>query len=432
MINCLLFKMFLPIQKIPLAKKEKKSRGGIICKSHIYKYQPINFSTFITNSRSNRRSKINLMDRVKNAVFYGKYNQFNPLRPGGLESWARRMGCYLYQRGIAVDYVLYGAPEVGRKQVNIDGCTFNLHCFLKARQAALFTVEADYDFIQMQSFPARGWQAFKKAKKKGSRLVRTHFFFKDDYRRRRLTYRYYESFFHKTFAISPRIVKGMAENNLQSTLILPPVSPQYFAVPEDKKKKNQLTVSFLGRIAPEKGIGRIFEVFSLLDARYQGKVKTQIIGYSFPHRPDSTVWHSILKAQKHITYIPSDLEEPISSEKKLRDYLLSSDIVLLPYTSLANTLDMPLLFLEAIAALAIVVTTEVGSIKSLAPNPDLVLDKDVSAKELYKTLTDLIEGDIEAERQKVYKKRQDLPIHLDEVGETYLQAIMGKKKAQNL
>lgn len=353
-------------------------------------------------------------------AFFGNYYTFFPFRAGGIESWVRRLGRYLLDQGHEVDFILYHAPQKGPGEN--PGENFNIF-FDRDPQVAIQRIASGaYDVIQLQKFPSRGFRTFLKKKKTGSTLVRTHFFYKEFTPGKKLVTRFYQRFFNETIAISPRIKNLMENNNFQCSLLLPPVPDHFFINPEEKNTPKPI-ISYIGRIAPEKGVWEIIEVFKTLRQKMGDGVLPRIIGYSIPEREDSLNLHEFLQNQKDIEYIHSPIEENSAPENTIAKLLKESDIVILPYRSLEKTLDLPFLFLEAIATLNIVVTTDVGDLSELSPNPQLILPIGAKPSEMLKVIENNALNNLEGEKAKVLKKREEIEISLSQVGRKYLDLI---------
>lgn len=351
-------------------------------------------------------------------AFYGKYAIFHPYRPGGIESWVRRMGLFLKEQGHTIHYILYDAPKT-REEI-IEGLPLYLHNRGKEAQARMR--KGMYHLLITQNLPGRHALSLWRCKQQGTKLLRMHFFAKELSPLRICTLRLYQAFFHHNLTISPGLGACMEREGLQVPVLLPPVPGVFFA-PKNKKLGNPLIITYMGRIAPEKGLEKVITAFTALKTQYGERVQPRIIGYSIPQRMDSMALHERLQKQEAIQYEHFSRQAASIREDLLAQHLLASHCMVLPYQSLQGTLELPYLFLEAMAALNIIITTDLGSLGALIPNREFLLSPQGSAGDLIGTLQSLLNRDLEKEKHRVLAKREELGFSMEETANTFLQII---------
>ncbi|MEW6096779.1 MAG: glycosyltransferase [bacterium] len=343
----------------------------------------------------------------------GRVKELYPGKIGGLESFHRRIAYQLVKEGHEVDYHLYGpikgeitsfgpkikifyynSHEEFRKKANlklyqlIHITMINMRDVLKLLPIRIFTSTKIYLFCFYYE------EALSLINNKKWRLLLIKFVF------------------HKIIGISPRIVRVLNENNLSASLIYPPVSKEYFCdIREKQKLKEQIIISYMGRIDQDKGLENVLNVFQRLKESYGEKIKLQIIGSYSPSTPTSLSLHKEIQNLKEIEYVARELDYYTSfGEDFLLHAIRETDILFLPYANLDRSLDLPLLVLEGIASLCIIISTPVGDI------PEILQDKDLigTREELYGKIADLVENrkTFESKKNYIAKLRDNLSIEV--------------------
>jgi glycosyltransferase involved in cell wall biosynthesis len=287
------------------------------------------------------------------------------LQIGGAESVVRRLALGLAKIGHTVDYVLYGGDSASRTlKVNSQISVF----YHKTFDEALSTLGKHYDHVFTVYLPLR------------DRLR---------YARFQLSQR--DTSFHKLALGTPKSLKHWAAFIIEVLLttrkglvfttstvtkkvlsylgekaifFLPPVPEHYFKNVSNKQKTNcKLSLTFLGRLAPEKGWKEACEVFQRVQ-RFN-KIQTFALGYCASEQQDGLVleeWHNGTVIRHELM---SRLNYEPLAEERIREILHRTDILLLPYQSMNGTIDPPLLLLEAMAAGCAIITRPIGRVEGV-------------------------------------------------------------------
>ena len=153
----------------------------------------------------------------------------------------------------------------------------------------------------------------------------------------------------KVHSISPRIHKFLNSIGVENDFILPPVDKKFF-INETKSISNRTIVSYIGRFDKDKGTDRILKM--KLNPRTE---KVFVLSYYYGRAPAGI--RNITKGV-NIKLIKYNKLSVKKGEKQVMKLLKTSHIVLFPFKTLRNTLDIPLLILESIASRSVPVITD--------------------------------------------------------------------------
>lgn len=287
---------------------------------------------------------------------------------GGNESLLRRLTAEFVNRGVQVDWLLYGAA-VARSVPVREGIQIRYFPDFSSATAAL----ADgYDHVITTYILPKdrlGWAKLRRAFVTRSKF---HFIYLSwpENSLKRLAYFGEAKLFPyngQLFCVSRRQYDYMSTWSRNTCFLLPPVSASYFVGSDEKNHSGKIRISFLGRVDLGKGIHDVLEIFRALgqDARYE----CVIYGIHFPFDRESVSLHKRLLSEPGVTYVPLDRQEYSPSvERFVQGVLRDTDIFLQPYQRLSSTIDTPLLLLEAMASLCVVITKPFGNIPDVYGN----------------------------------------------------------------
>ena len=163
----------------------------------------------------------------------------------------------------------------------------------------------------------------------------------------------------------------------------------------------------------------------MLKNDYKDKIVTKIIGNLDPQsKLPCNIDQKLMKLRMvEYSVTATTFYEP-QLELNLRNTLLSTDILLLPYESLHSTLDIPVLVLEGMASLCVILTTEAGDIPAILNDTDLVVRNDPQT--IYHKVINLIEDGLQNKRNKTKIRNEILNFKSSQIGQSFLTWIANK------
>ncbi len=213
-------------------------------------------------------------------------------------------------------------------------------------------------------------------------------------------------------AVSPRIVDALKSSGINAHLMLPPIPKKFYFTKNEKideKQKEKLdkkvVISYIGRVSPDKGIESVIRAFKKI--RNIKKVVVKIYGLYNPKITSSLNLHRYLTQENEIEYKAMNYLRNKYSEKSENDIislLKITDIIVLPFHTLSETVDSPLLLLESMASLCIPVASDIGDIQFILQDSHLLIKKE---ENLYDALAYLIKENKLEEKQRHIKNRVD-------------------------
>jgi glycosyltransferase involved in cell wall biosynthesis len=358
------------------------------------------------------------MGNIKIA-FLGSRNIFDYFKIGGFESFIRRLSIGLINSGSKVDYILYDSPTATSIEVLPNLIVNYFHNFEQASQ--ILRVNSYNHVFRVWLSPADRLK-YLFLKGPSIRKTRWHHLFlawPDSLLKRAMNG--FESWVNSRngllVCVSPRQYIVMSRYFKNACHIMPPVPEDYYLSPEDKELGSKIKVTFLGNLTKDKFIEEIIDVFKHMQG--YPHLSFSIYGTHDPLNSYSTEVHNWLKSQKDILYIHIDMKKYSAEIDNLVERVLKdTDVFVQPYRTLNNTLDMPLLLLEAMAALCPIITTPIGSVQEIYGPSNFVIPRDqfsIKAKDLLENLT---YEQILLERERIYVRTKELDFSIT--------SIMGK------
>ena len=131
-----------------------------------------------------------------------------------------------------------------------------------------------------------------------------------------------------------------------------------------------------------------------------------------------------LLAQSEIDFHDIDQKEYTQeNEQNLREILKNTDILILPYTKIESSIDIPLLLLEGMASLCAVVTRKLGDIPRIYGESRFLVDKDAQLDPNF-FLSDKLKYYIMEERQRLLEFRETIGIRTSEISNKFLKLLI--------
>lgn len=357
-------------------------------------------------------------------TFLGLVNTFDYCHLGGLDSLYRRFAGLLGQNGWRVTFLHYGSHSEYRKEVR-NGIDI---IYVRDFSAALSIMNQSDGPVVVNAVCRSDRLRFVRYrwKHRRKRFHMVYSVFPENMLRRNLYL--LESIVYPYngigICLSKRLTEAVRRRRNNALFVLPPVPEPFFASPDQKPSNAPITVTFLGRLDPAKGVKDFLSIAKHF--RQDKRFRFRVSGYSWPRARASQRLHDELSDATWIDYSVRDHDSwSESADEEVVELLRTTDILILPYKRLSSTVDMPLLLLEGMAASCCVLVPALGDIPSLygASSPFVIHGKDFvpQAINVLKNAHDLLL----TERRRVSERVDELPIREDQVA-SILQRILAE------
>ena len=299
--------------------------------------------------------------------FVGLNKSIDMNRPGGVETVIRELTVALTRQNNEI--VVY---VIDPKQKAVDSQRINGVLIEKGNIGYIRTqlLKKTFDVVHFLHTPFNDpfFTLQFYFKKRGEAFLTTKFF---------LTYPIYRKYpFFEKIKYRYLIDKGIVfskrleieAKKLTSDLIFlyPPVADIFFDMRNRRKTIDKTRIAFLGRLSSDKGLDMVIRIFRLLNPKHY----QMYIGGYFTNSDDEKRYMPHLSVLKNVQLSIV----PFSGNRTNSDYpdLSGIDILLLPYQSLAPTVDFPLLSMEGQVAGCQVIASNMGALSSLPGHLHLV------------------------------------------------------------
>ncbi len=370
----------------------------------------------LNTQRAPAKDRIAFVGHIGFADFYGV---------GGMQSYMRRLAIELAHLGRLVDYLVHGAPSQSETSPTA-GIT--IRYFRSLEDAFSWLASGDYEHVVRVWLSRRDRARYVRhvwTQRTRTRYHHIWFIVPDSPAKRALglVEGLLTSRRGHLVCVSPRQFERMRWLGRKSVLLLPPVPESFFMEPEKKPLRWPLRITFLGVLHPDKGIKDVVRLF--LAFKHDPRFKCMIYASHNPADPQQVALHRQLTDQQGLGYVPMQVGRwsPGSAEQ-VRQILHDTDIFIQPYQSLQNTVDTPLLVLEAMATSCGVMTTPIGSIPELYGNSQFVIPMAGFAGRAEEVLKGLSLEDLTVERNRVYHRVQQLQFSAREVAQRFVKEVL--------
>lgn len=353
-------------------------------------------------------------------AFAGLAPGADPLRAGGQQSILRRLANFLRESGHTVDFYVLDLRDTLSSDPD-----WRIYRFIRFSELLSSVQRGAYDYVQFSRVPLKWYPALISCLRhvKGVRgyLYLVHVPNPVMRWARRLLFSHV---FDRVFVVSPRLRAELAGLSKPVHLLWPPVPAQFFKASSCRTAES-IHITYMGRIAVDKGVGHVVSAFDQVSRRYVG-VHAAVYGYLDSWSAADYSLHEELRGQKNISYTPADASRTTVQqlEEDVLAVLRRSDIIVLPYQSLDRvTIDVPLLLLEAMAAGCVVITTAVGDIATILDDTALIS----RSVDLYPKIAGVIaSGDLRARGEKLRHRALQLGVDLESVAQSFLMQIQSR------
>lgn len=349
-------------------------------------------------------------------AFFGPQGFADYFKIGGFESFIRRLAIGLSNSDNQVDYLLYDSPANNSVEVLPNLTVRYFQDFAPAAQRLL---QGPYDHVFRVWLYRAHRLKYLSLQRSASANTRWHHLllvWPDSLPKRLLATA--EGFFSAPngllFCVSPRQYRALSRIRPNVVQIFPPVPEAYFLRPENKPRAGRIRVTFLGNLTKDKFIEEIIDLFMSLQKLPQ--FQFSIFGTHDHLNRHSSAMHEKLQSQDEIKYVNVEMND-YSPEVDLlvENVLENTDVFVQPYRTLNNTLEMPLLLLEAMAALCAVITTDIGNISYAYGDSKLILPLGDFPAQAEALLKELSAEQLLNERHRIYKRNLELKFNMTNV-----------------
>ena len=341
-----------------------------------------------------------------------------------MQSYIRRLGRELASRGHEVDYLVHEAAET-REVAPFPGIRVRYVVSLEESLAALSSgAYSDVVRVWFAAGDRFGYLRHLLGSPRGA--VRHHYvwFVVSDSPPKWL-FGMFEGLASsrdgRFYCVSPRQIRVARRWTRHARLLLPPVPRAYFLRPEQKGLGQTLRLTYLGVIHPDKGLLEVMRLFAAL--REDSRFTCSIYATHDPSDSAQVALHERLLRDQAVHYVPMApaLWSP-EMDARVRSILAETDVFVQPFQSLRNTVDTPLLLLEAMASLCAVITTPIQSIPELYGNPGFLLRSEGWVESAISLLRGITETTLREERVRIHRRNQELAFSEAEVVDRFLAA----------
>ncbi len=344
---------------------------------------------------------------------------------GGMQSYIRRLGLELARRGHRVDYLVHAAHQ--EQDIRpVPGIRVRYFSAVADGLAELSTGGySDVIRVWMARWDRLEFVRHVLGREAASRRNHYVWFVLPDPPGKRLLGMFEglaTSRGGRLFCVSARQWRAAKRWTRKASLLLPPVPEAFFLRPSEKPLAWPLRVTFLGVLHPDKGIKEVVELFGVL--RDDPRFDCSIYATHDPRASVEAALHAWLFHHKNIRYVPMEQRKwSVELEQEVQAVLAQTDVFVQPLQSLQNTVDTPLLVLEAMASLCAVLTTPLGSIPEVYGESPFLISPSGLVGRAATLLKGLNETALLAERTRIHGRNQALGFSQAAVVDALLAAI---------
>lgn len=309
-----------------------------------------------------------------NIAFIGQEDRgLSAKRIGGSENCFRRLGTALKQSGHEVHYIIYGNRNLSGYYIKNGDTTFceNYRQLIDV----IASVRADIYNIGPMSIRGRLWPLLAKLRRRGAKLSTIYWMypvFTGSLLVKVRSIIFNATIFHAIFGGSHRIEADLRKRRLRSFLLLPPIDKCFYQQNQKRLKDKKLRVfGYIGRIGEDKGIDWFLR--QDMDLFKMHGRELRIYGYWDSGDSSSVHFHHLLAQRPEIKYSSFPINASCCNAVQVAEWLGLLDGIILPYSTLTGTIDLPLILLESCAAGCRVAVTDVGDIQELLGSKVMIM-----------------------------------------------------------
>ncbi|NQT15657.1 MAG: glycosyltransferase family 4 protein [Planctomycetes bacterium] len=354
---------------------------------------------------------------------FGVDTSFDYDQIGGTDSFFRRLGAELCQRGHEIHFIHYGCREESQSQP-----VPNLHVKrFRTLGDALEELAADNAPVLVNAVKAMDRPRFIRFRYQMRHQIDFHIVYSLFAHTRfgrlkhfleAMLYRYRPG----AICMSQRLVDYVRTVGNQAELLLPPVPVDYFAQPEEKGDCRKLVVAYFGRLEEGKGAPEAIELLETLAQR--DDIEARVYGYSYRGTPEAQPLARRVQHNNRITYRQRTHQGWTPEvERDLTSELREIDILLLPYRRVASSIDTPLLLLEGMAALCCCVVPPQGDIPEIYGDSPFLIPNKSFVQRTSDLMSNGVRGLITQERKRLHSRIRQLQVDTPSAADRLLEIL---------
>ncbi len=335
---------------------------------------------------------------------FGFRGTFDHNQIGGTDSYFRRIGLELIKRGHDVEFVHYGF-EQDHARISPDGITIRE---FKRFSSALHHLETANDPVLVAGIKGSNRLHFilhRHLRRKHSRFHMVYTLFSDN--RWGRTKHFLESTLYPyksgCICMSSRLVDYVRRFRNKAEVVLPPVPLEYYLSPASKPIRKKIVVGYIGRLESPKGAPEAISVLEKLsgDPRFQ----TRVLGYGFDGSSEFGKLRQRIQCETGIVahYGQHQGWSP-QVDQEIRNALAEFDFLLLPYRTVASSIDTPLLLLEGMASLCCCLVPPEGDIPEIVGSSPFLVPFEGFSDAAFQLLSACNQDDIVSERHRLARQ----------------------------
>jgi glycosyltransferase involved in cell wall biosynthesis len=348
-----------------------------------------------------------------------------------MQSYVRRLGLELARRGHPVDFLIH---EAGRREDVQPSPGIRLRYFVSLADSLAELSSGSYSDIVRVWFASTDRLAFLRHLWSPGARPRPHhyvWFVVSDSPAKRLLGMLEglaTSRGGQFFCVSPRQWRSARRWTRKASLLLPPVPEVFFLRPDQKPVRWPLRITFLGVLHPDKGVHEVIRLFEAL--RGDPRFECSLYATHDPTDRAQVALHERFLEHEGLHYRPMEPRPwSPSMETEVQAVLAETDVFVQPFQSLQNTVDTPLLVLEAMASLCVVLTTPIQSIPELYGNRRFLFPYGQFVERAIEVIQGLDETALSEERARIHLRNQELGFAAADVADRFLAAARDGKVA---
>ena len=202
--------------------------------------------------------------------------------------------------------------------------------------------------------------------------------------------------------------------------MLPPIPPIFFSE-RGAGGEQKIKVAYIGRISEDKGVDGLIPALEEIGKNI-AELDVRIYGYHNANDESARRLHERALSSEYISYAPEPRAASEQSDAYMAKLLHETDILVFPYRELSGeTVDVPLLLLEAIASGCVVISTPVGDIPRIINDDRLILTEENDLMKIIKYLINDV--NLVEKRQELTENMKKMPVSQPEAGERLIEIL---------
>jgi glycosyltransferase involved in cell wall biosynthesis len=361
---------------------------------------------------------------TREVVFFGTATSFGYHRVGGTDSFLRRLIDGVSDRSDAVAHgVFYGSedPTVVRPVGDSE-----LH-YVESLADGLELLDdwSDADVVTTRLHPADRLRFARYRRRTRRHAYHSVEFFHPEsavFRNVKFVQHRILPYDGRVFCVSRRL-RRVVERYADGVVYLPPpVDSAYFRDPSEKPRDEPISLTFVGRIDPRKGINEVVDLYR--EAAGEDRFEFAIHGTYISNDSAGVEIRNRLRRDPDIAYTEVDRHAHTPQvDAEVRSLMRETDVFLQPYRTLDSTVDTPLLLLESMASLCAVLTRPVGNVGDVYGESEFLLSAGQTTERASALLSTLDRETVAAERDRIHERVTSMAFDTASVVETFLHAL---------